>query len=392
MKHKYLWFSVSLGVFLLASLLSYFYLRWQNSVPAISQIGQSLKGEPERPLLKYSLSNLAEELETQAPAKESLQVLQQLNADDPEALVKIYQFSFLTQGKTMSGVINISQSSLDALSAEPAKKLPVIIMLRGYVPLATYSPGVGTKNAAAVFAQNGFVTIAPDFFGYGLSDAEFSDPWEARFAKVSEVADLINVVRSWPELTLQSAANQEESALSPMLDEQEEIEVTLNPKQIAIWAHSNGGQIAVSTLEVLQADIPASLWAPVLVPFPYSVLYFSDEEADEGKETRKFVALFEEIYDVFAFSLTQHLNLLQAPLQIQHGTADEAALPAWTSEFVAKVEQENQKRRSAQQSDPQKEISVDYYLYPGADHDLRGAWQTAVNRDLAFFHQQLGLD
>ena len=159
--------------------------------------------------------------------------------------------------------------------------------------------------------------------------------------------------------------------------------ILLDTKRLGIWAHSNGGQIALTTLEILNQPIPTSLWAPVTAPFPYSLLFFSDENEDEGKATRKWIAQFEQDYDVYEFSLTQHLDLLQGELQLHHGTLDEAALKSWSDEFVAKVKTENKSRQANQQ------IKINYFSYPGADHNLQPGWNTAIQRDIEFFGRKL---
>ena len=57
--------------------------------------------------------------------------------------------------------------------------------------------------------------------------------------------------------------------------------------KIGIWGHSNGGQIALTVLEISQKEYPTVLWAPVSKPFPYSILYYTDEAEDRGKALRK---------------------------------------------------------------------------------------------------------
>ena len=152
---------------------------------------------------------------------------------------------------------------------------------------------------------------------------------------------------------------------------------------LGLWAHSNGGQIALSTLEIITDPLPTTLWAPVSVGFPYSVLFFTDEEPDEGQDTRTFIAAFEADYNAFEFSHTQYLQQLPAglSLQLHHGTSDDAALIAWSDEFVPKINLVNETRSESDQ------IALTYYRYPGADHNLRPAWDTVVERDLEFFYQ-----
>ncbi len=268
-----------------------------------------------------------------------------------------YLVSFSTLGKRMTAQLNIP-NTLDTSNPPP-----LILMLRGYVPLSIYETGMGTKNAAARFAQAGYITIAPDFFGFGQSDPEPDDTWQARFEKPAIVAELIATVKTG--IPVEPNGN------------------TVIPPKLGIWAHSNGGQIALTTLEVLRASYPTTLWAPVTAPFPYSILYFGDEVEDEGKAQRAWIALFERDYDVHKFSHTQYLPDLRGPLQFQQGTSDDAVPYFWTDEFIDKLETENLRRR-ADASAP-AEIEVTHYTYPGADHNLVGAWETAIRRDLEFF-------
>ncbi len=295
-----------------------------------------------------------------------------------------YLFSYQTMNKKMSGVINIPNKST------PKMGFPTIIMLRGWVPLEIYKPGIGTKNVAAVFADNGYITVAPDFFGYGSSDEDFKNSWEGRFAKPINVIELIKSIKK---------ENSDPTQIKLP---------NINPNKIGIWAHSNGGQIALTTLEILSEPIPTTLWAPVTTPFPYSILFFTDEMDDEGKETRAWLNMFEQDYDVFEFTATKHLNFLTGPLQIHHGTADDAALISWSDEFIKKIEKENQKRKKAQaasqknnnaasnsgdlaQTSILKPIKFQYFRYQGAGHNLKAVWGTAMQRDVDWFEKQLTL-
>lgn len=341
-----------------------------------------------------------------------------------------YLFSYTTLNKKMTGQLNMPKELL--LNEEDKPK--VIILLRGYVPLSIYQTGVGTKNAAKMFAEAGYITIAPDFFGYGESDPEPEDTWQARFEKPKTVIELINTIETTGVPTngrlgnsdigqtqKQETREQENSytaeAANPI--NQVSSENLLPPAYsliptdtIGLWAHSNGGQIALTTLEILSEPIPTTLWAPVTAPFPYSILFFSDEEGDEGKASRKYVSLFEETYDVFDFSLTQHLDWLSAPLQLHHGTNDEAAPIVWSDEFVQKIAAENKRRLEIREritayeatasgdsdnllqvqwmsTEQHEEIELDYYRYPGADHNLQPGWDLVIERDLEFFAKHL---
>jgi hypothetical protein len=333
-------------------------------------IGQ--KPPAPKPLLAFTIPALTERHSTLAQRtvlEKNIPELHKIEIIEGEALgladFDTFVFSFTTQGGTMTGQINIPpKEKRKTVNGEAA----TIIMLRGYVPKDIYSTGMGTKNAAAAFAKQGYITVAPDFLGYGGSDPDLTDTWEARFIKPIQVAELITSLEHYG---ISSAGI-----------------FLIRP---GIWAHSNGGQIALSTLEILQRSIPTTLWAPVTAPFPYSILYFGDEEADEGKSQRAWIAMFEQKYDAAEFSHTTYLNQLQGPLQIHHGTNDDAALVWWSREFVDKIDAENQRRTTAATTSAQPAILIDLelFVYPNADHNLQPSWNTAITRDLDFFQKHL---
>jgi len=258
--------------------------------------------------------------------------------------ITTYLAKYQTGDKTMSMQLMVPTSATSSAG------FPVILMHRGYVDPTAYQTGTGTKNAAIYFAKNGFVTIAPDFLGYGESDLPPPDTLEARLEKPQQLLDLIQAF----------------SSLS-----------FVNPTKIGFWGHSNGGQIVLSLLEITGKPIPTVLWAPVSKPFPYSLLYYTDESDDGGKALRKAVANFEIAYNVFDFSLDKYFDRITAPIQIHQGTNDEAVPEKWSADLVKTLEK--------------NKIPMTYFTYPGADHNLRPGWDVAVARSLAFFEEYLYL-
>lgn len=227
---------------------------------------------------------------------------------------------------------------------DPVKQYPVIIMLRGYVEKEEYQTGVGTKNAAAVFAKNGYLTVAPDFLGYGSSDPGPADDIESRLVRPATVLQLLSSLQNFPQADV---------------------------ARLFLWAHSNGGQIALSVLEISGKEIPTTLWAPVSKPFPYSILYYTDDSPDHGKYLRKITADFDKLYDAEQFSITNYFDWVEAPLQIHQGTADDSVPKKWSDDLVKTLK------------DQKKDVT--YFVYLGADHNLKPSWDTVVARDLGFF-------
>lgn len=335
--------------------------------------------EPERPLLKYTFEQLRQT--TIDPAPLTL-TTEEIFSDNE---YRVLTFTAKPLGRTMSGVVNLPTTVSASASA--------VLMLRGFVPANQYAPGVGTKNAAAALARAGFVTIAPDFFGYGESEPEPTDEWQARFEKPLVALALLSGLKT-------SGFQLPDGS-------------TYQPQTIGIWGHSNGGQIALSALAISQERVPASLWAPVTAPFPYSILYFTDEEADEGQASRKWISIFEKLYDARQFSFTNYLDGLRGPVQIQQGTNDDAVLKWWSDEFVQKLKNENTRREKVKKAlmlvdsstathtaDLKPEfpatpaahlepIAIEYQLYQGADHNMRPNWDEAIAKDIVFFKREL---
>jgi uncharacterized protein len=313
------------------------YLRLQpvSDTALINPSGNLVTTPSPKPLEKYSFPNL------KATTPQASQIeLESVLFEDPNYTA--YLFSFITEDHKMTGQLNIPTQ------ATPSAGFPVILMIRGYVNRDTYQTGLGTKPAAAVYASNGYVTIAPDFFGHGGSD---NPPISVMGERVRRPLNTLDLMASLHTLN------------------------GVDPNRLALWGHSNGGQLALSILEITGRPLPTTLWAPVTKPFPFSILFFTDEHTDQGKALRKTVSQFEADYDVFDFSIDRHFNDITAPLQLHQGTLDEAVPYRWSQDFTQTMQK--------------LEKDIIFYSYQGADHNLRPGWDTVVARDLAFFKTHL---
>lgn len=316
-------------------------LRKNKDCPAVLS-EQSENTPKEYPLNKYAIDYLSKQ-KIKSGSFEMLETFKE-TADYTQ-----FKFAFKFdptfedgESKTTTGLINIPKKE---------GRLPTVLMIRGYANQETYKTGVGSINVSEYFANNGFITIAPDFLGYDESDSESLNIFETRFQTYTTILSLLHSIEA-PSLT----------------------KITTNkidPDNLFIWAHSNGGQIAITTLAITGQVIPTTLWAPVSKPFPYSILYYTDESDDKGKFIRNELAKFEEDYDVEKYSFINYLDNIKAPIQLHQGTNDDAVPNEWSDEF------------SKTMKNLDKDIS--YYRYLGADHNLIPSWDIAVTRDLQFF-------
>jgi len=248
-----------------------------------------------------------------------------------------------------SGVANIPKSP---------GVYPVILMFRGFIPEDAYVPGAGTQRVAEVFAQNGFITLAPDFLGFGYSDKPSADSFEARFQTYSTALSLIASLSGFQNAFAASYSG----AIKPDIS------------RISIWGHSNGGHIALAVLSITGASYRTVLWAPVAKPFPYSILYYSDEFDDKGKAMRKVLSDFESDYDVKYFSPDTYFSRIKASIMIAQGSGDREVPYWWSEELNETLKKEGQ--------------PVTYNLYQGADHNmLPDAWSKAVSDSVVFLRE-----
>lgn len=324
---------------LVGSLVVVAFIIGKSSTSEETIVSKIVQTAAPKPLLKYTIEHLAS---TKVPQRD-IKTTERLSENDNFiSYLFTHEYDPTLDGGTLkqtSGQINI-----------PVKEgtYPIVVMIRGYVDQQIYETGIGTKNAAAFFADNGFITVAPDFLGYADSSSEAANIFETRFQTYTTVLSILSSlgsIKQWDQ------------------------------KHVFIWAHSNGGQIALTTLAITEGDYPTTLWAPVTKPFPYSVLYYTDESEDGGKFIRAELSKFENLYDTDKYSFTNYLDHIKAQLQFHQGTADGAIPVDWTSSVVNRLKA--------------LDVGVQYYVYPGADHNLRPSWDTVVKRDLDFFNSFL---
>lgn len=337
------WFIFIFFFFLFFALLVLFFLLKPAPKNFLSPLGPDFFPQ-NKPLEKYSFENLRKKKYEGSEIK-----LEKIIKEEKK--FTSWLFSFQTEGKKVTGMLNLPKKQ---------GKLPVVVMIRGYADDQIYFTGLGTRKAAGVFAENGFLTLAPDFLGFGGSDsssADISSPretnlfiLEARFERPVTVLNLLASIKNLPQA---------------------------DTNKIFMWGHSNGGQIALSVLEILPADrqVPTVLWAPVTKGFPESVLQYMGEMDDQGLKVKKAIDDFTSIYESKYYSIDHYWNDIQAPLQVHQGTADEYIKTEWTDNFVQTLKALGK--------------NIIYYKYLQNDHNLSKDWDLVIQRDLGFFKKNL---
>jgi len=333
-------------VFIIFIILGAFFVYFLNNrYSLISPVGRLTQDK--KPLLAYTFENLKK---TSFPATQI--TLGKKVDENADSISQMFYFSVPEKPNSkklikVSGLMNIPK--------QPGI-YPVIIMFRGFVP-DPYSSGIGTQPSALVFARNGFITLAPDFLGFGESANPSSDAFENRFQTYTTALTLFSSVK-----TLNTALDASYSGV-----------VKADLTKVGVWGHSNGGSIALSVMAISGLNYPTVLWAPVSKSFPYSILYYTDEADDQGKSARKITAEFEENYDADKFSPTNYYKWIRASIEIFQGEADEEVPVWWSNDLVAILKKQNK--------------DVNYFTYPGAGHNLQpSGWTDAVNNSISFYN------
>jgi dienelactone hydrolase len=374
---------ISISVFLLVSIACiYLYLQKGNLQ---SPIGKTIDQIVEKPLEKYSFENLRNTTITPS------EILIGKELKNEEDFVS-HEFSycmdsqFIPKSQTTGGK-NESQaqcprgSRVTGLINIPKTPgtYPVLVMYRGFVPREAFTTGEGTRRTAEEFARRGFITLAPDFLGYGGSDAGSTDSLEDRFQTYPTALTLLASVPNLKQALTEFEAQQLQITPTGTLLEISEftpiVGVSADTSKVGIWGHSNGGHIALSVLAVTGQKTPTVLWNPVTKSFPYSILFFTDEYEDEGKGLRKIIADFEEKYDIFLYSPSKYYSWIQAPIQLHQAINDEAVPVRWSDQFIATMESLDK--------------DIEYFTYPNENHNFNlGSWEEVMDLNEDFYTTQ----
>jgi dipeptidyl aminopeptidase/acylaminoacyl peptidase len=153
--------------------------------------------------------------------------------------------------------------------------------------------------------------------------------------------------------------------------------VWVDKEKIGIWAHSNGGQMALSVLEISGENYPTILWAPMTNPFPQSVLDTADDLDDKGVTVKKAIAEFEKKYDSRRYAFENYYQWINAPVVIYQGTADEWVKVEWQERVVRDLEALGK--------------TAELKVLAGDDHNLSKNWEEVVRENIEWYHRKMDL-
>ncbi len=269
----------------------------------------------------------------------------------PGANYQRYIASYLSEGLKQYALLTVPNG------AAPATGWPVIVFNHGYIPPAQYRTTERYVAYVDGFARNGYIVFRPDYRGHGNSEGETT----GGYGSPAYTIDVLNAVASMKRYA------------------------GADPNRIGMWGHSMGGHITLRAM-VTTGDVKAGvIWAGVVASYPDLMSRWrratTAPTPSIPQSARRWRTVLTERYGSpeqnpefwASISPSAFLADLSGPVQLHHGTAD-ADVPV---EFSSNLYQQAQAEGIR--------MPVEYYEYPGDNHNLSVSFNSAMQRSVAFF-------
>ncbi|MEZ4657734.1 MAG: alpha/beta fold hydrolase [Caldilineaceae bacterium] len=246
---------------------------------------------------------------------------------------------------------------------KPATGWPVIIFNHGYIPPEIYRTTERYVAYVDGFARSGYIVFRSDYRGHGFSEGEAT----SSRGSPDYTIDVLNAVAS-----MQRYAD-------------------ADPNRIGMWGHSMGGLLTLRSMVTTKDVKVGVIWAGVVAP--YAELYNRRSQQNQQLDTQPLDEVTtqrrrwrQEMLDRFgdpeqnpaawaSISPNSYVADLSGPVQLHHGTADDDVPVEYSQTLNAQIASVNG--------------VVEYYEYPGDNHNLSVNFGTAMARSIAFFDRYL---
>ncbi len=238
---------------------------------------------------------------------------------------------------------------------KPETGWPVVVFNHGYIPPSQYRTTERYVAYVHAFAQRGYIVFRSDYRGHGDSEGVA----RGGYGSPDYTIDVLNAVASMKNF---------EAA---------------DPERIGMWGHSMGGYITLRSM-VASNDVKAGvIWAGVVASYPDLFARWTRRGAssDRPRPTRvsrwrdrlsQEYGLPDENPDFWdSLSANSFLEDLSGPLQLHHGTADTSVPPEFSHTLYHQIQDVGG--------------VVEYFEYPGDNHNISISFSLAMQRSIAFF-------
>jgi dipeptidyl aminopeptidase/acylaminoacyl peptidase len=265
-----------------------------------------------------------------------------------------YYASYQSEGLTIYGLLTVPYGET------PPGGWPAIVFNHGFIPPDVYRTTERYVAYVDWLAQSGYIVFRIDYRGHDRSEGEprgaYGDP--------GYTADVLNAVAALQRF--------------PQAD----------PQRIGMWGHSMGGYLTLRSM-VVSDDIKAGvIWAGVVASYPDMLYRWRRPSSGPTStpfpgSTRRWRQEWVERYGSpeenpefwSGVSSNTYLADISGPLQLHHGTADDSVPLEFSQTLYQQVQAAGK--------------TVEYYEYPGDDHNLSQFFAAAMTRTLEFFDRYL---
>jgi dienelactone hydrolase len=264
-----------------------------------------------------------------------------------------YLTSYLSEGLKIYAYMTVPQG------AAPATGWPVVVFNHGYIPPEIYRSTERYIAYQDAFARNGYIVFRPDYRGHGFSEGEA----RGGYGRPDYTLDVLNALAS---IERYEAAD---------------------PARMGMWGHSMGGYITLRAMLVRPEIKAGVIWAGVVASYPDMIANWTRRPqsvpATIPPQARRWRQVLQETMGTPAenpafwasISANSYLDQLSGPVQLHHGTADADVPVAFSQTLEEQIVAAGG--------------GVEYYEYPGDDHNLSGNLGTALSRSVAFFDEHV---
>jgi dipeptidyl aminopeptidase/acylaminoacyl peptidase len=264
-----------------------------------------------------------------------------------------YYASYLSDGLKIYALLTVPDGD------PPPGGWPAIVFNHGYIPPDVYRTTERYIAYVDNLANHDYVVFRIDYRGHDRSDGEargaYGDP--------GYTVDVLNAVASLKQ--------------HPAVD----------PERIGMWGHSMGGYLTLRSM-VISPDIKAGvIWAGVVASYPDLLTRWRRSPSFTPNPTpgvfRSWRSAWAEQFGTpeenpdfwNGVSANSYLADISGPIQLHHGTADESVPLEFSAILSEQLQQAGQ--------------VVEYYEYPGDNHNISNYFSTAMARTIQFFDRYL---
>ena len=266
-----------------------------------------------------------------------------------------YIASYLSEGNKIYGLLTVP------FGDAPEGGHKAIVFIHGYIPPDQYRTTERYVAYVDALARAGFVVFKIDLRGFGESEGE---PSGAYFSPDYSV-DAIAALKSLQTLDF------------------------VDPQGIGLWGHSMAGNITLRAMLVEPAIQAGVIWAGAVYSYDDFTRYSIEDpsynpNAEASSPGRRIGQLIRETYGApntaepfwQAVSLTEHIDLLQAPIQLHHALDDNVVTVDYARDLAAVLNAAGK--------------VYEFFEYDGGGHNITSPYfDEAMQRTIAFFQQHL---